>query len=109
MEKSEAVSEGAALRRPAMHVARQRHLLDDYVGFDIEVHYNVSAAYSDRGVLQRHGDGWIELARNVGKPKQDTILVPVESIRMIRPVGPPMTPESMLLRPAEPNAQEDEA
>lgn len=98
----------SALRRPPMHMVGHRHLLEDYVGFDVEVHYNNNAGSTDRGVLRRQADGWIELTRNPGKPKQDSLLIPVEAIRMIRPIGPPPTPESMLLRPAIPDEAADE-
>jgi hypothetical protein len=84
-------------------IARQTtHFLDAYLGFTIEVHYNNYASNTDRGVLRHHGDGWIELVRHEGKAKQDSLLIPVEAIRMVRPIGPPHTPQGTLLRPAEP-------
>ncbi len=90
-----------APRRPTMKVAAHRHFLEDFVGFEMEVFYNNYAGSKDQGSLGRCGDGWIELVRNAGKPRQDSLLIPVAAIRMIRPIGPPTTPESILLRPAD--------
>ncbi len=88
-------------RRPSLNVAAHRHFLEDFVGFEMEVFYNDYSGSKDQGTLGRYGDGWIELVRNAGKARQDSLLIPVAAIRMIRPIGPPPTPESILLRPAD--------
>mgnify|MGYP005865709357 CR=1 FL=1 len=90
-----------ARRRPVLNVTAHRHLLEDFVGFEMEVFYNNYSGCKDQGALGRYGDGWIELVRNVGKARQDSLLIPVAAIRMIRPIGPRPTPESILLRPAD--------
>jgi len=89
-----------------------RHFLDEFVGFDMEVHYNNQTGSTDRGVLRRFGDRWIEIVRHAGKPKQDSLLIPFEAIRMIRPIGPPRTLEHTLLRPVdlpEPEGEEGQS
>jgi hypothetical protein len=85
------------------HWGAMEHWLDRYRGCDVEIVYLTDTVFKDRGHLSDFGDGWIELHR----PTNDTFLVPTTAIRLVKVLGPPAEPASLLLRPSSPGGDEE--
>ncbi len=80
-----------------------------YLGWNVEVHYLFYTAGSDRGVLTAIDDRWIVVTRNPGSPREDQLVIPISSIRLLKPLSPEEGPGMRLLRPVEGEEQPREA
>lgn len=77
------------------------HWLEKYRDFEIEVFYLTDSGFRDRGRLIDLGDNWIELYKN----NNETLLIPVSSIRMAKVLVVPSHKQNRLLRPASPPSE----
>ncbi len=75
--------------------------LGKYLGWTVEVHYVNYTTAVDRGILTATESGWIELTRNPRKAREETLLIPVSAIRLIKPLAQPEADDQILLRPAD--------
>jgi hypothetical protein len=75
--------------------------LGKYIGWTLEVHYVNYTTAVDRGILTAFEPGWIELTRNPRKAREETLLIPVSAIRLVKPIAQPDDEDQILLRPAD--------
>jgi len=74
------------------------HLLDQYVGWEVQVRYLLDGSgYVDQGQLVAHSDGWIEIVKKAG----ERLLIPSTAIRIVKLIVAPDTDSMRLLRPAD--------
>jgi hypothetical protein len=72
--------------------------LDKYRECEVEVLYLTdNNVYRDRGRLADFDDRWIELR----KTGNETFLIPITAVRLMKLLNPPETMENLLLRPVE--------
>lgn len=78
-------------------------IIDRYTNCEVEIFYLTdSGQYRDKGRITECDGAWIILQ----KPANELLLVPVSAVRIIKVLGPPKEPESLLLRPVESQREE---
>ena len=82
-------------------------VLRDYIGWMVEVFYQFYTTTSDKGVFTDACDDWIVVTRNPGHSREERLLIPITSIRLLKPIAPPSTEDQRLLRPAGPMEEQE--
>ena len=79
-------------------------IIERYLNCEVEVHYKTdNSQFRDRGTILECDGAWFVLQ----KPASEILLVPIDAVRIIKPLGPAKGQNSVLLRPA-PEPERDE-
>lgn len=80
-------------------------IIDRYTNTEVEVYYLTdSAQFRDKGTIVECDGTWLTLY----KPGGEVFLIPRSAVRLIKLLNPPKDKETLLLRPAQPDNEEEQ-